>query len=420
MARSLARNTQLYVSTLPLASIGSASPADTFEVKVLDGYSFSQDATTQEIGINEAGSTPVRGTLGFNTALNPVDVSFSTYVRAYKDPSDSKANCVEKILWSSALGTATGFTNSPGSASTKPGVSPPGTATFNIYNDAGTNDALEFTLDTSTSNTLLTLTLYFVFQSTTYVIEDFNVSTAEVDFSIDGIATINWSGFGSRVNENRAAHATIINWTAGTDYKAVPSSTVTGTSTFLRNKLSVLSLTDNQTGTATVASDTIANATGNVLTLTTNSASITSAIVGGTIYNSSAGEWRTIISVVASTSITVENNLENQNAEDAGWQGDTVAIYPPGEHAGTVYDIPITGATLTLENNFTYLTPEELAIVNLPLPGFSGNRVTSGSLTAYLNTGAEGSGGLLDSLLKTIEEVNNDFSLTFYMGNISQ
>ncbi|GAF93172.1 unnamed protein product, partial [marine sediment metagenome] len=78
---------------------------------------------------------------------------------------------------------------------------------------------------------------------------------------------------------------------------------------------------------------------------------------------------------------------------------------------------PITGATLSLENNMTYLTPEELAIVNLPLSGFAGNRVTSGSFTAYLNTGAMGTGGLLQDMLAKIESsVSNNFHILFKMG----
>jgi len=64
----------------------------------------------------------------------------------------------------------------------------------------------------------------------------------------------------------------------------------------------------------------------------------------------------------------------------------------------------------------SYLTPEELAIVNLPLAGFAGSRVISGSFTAYLNTGAAGTGGLLQELLAKIEEVSNDFELIFHMG----
>ena len=68
----------------------------------------------------------------------------------------------------------------------------------------------------------------------------------------------------------------------------------------------------------------------------------------------------------------------------------------------------------------TYLTPEELAIVNLPLAGFAGNRVTSGSFTAYLNTGAQGTGGLLQDMLAKIQtSVSNNFHIKFRMGGAS-
>lgn len=400
MARSLARNTRLVVSTLSPANLtpANATTSNTFEVKVLDGYTFSQDVTSQEVGVNEAGTAPVRGTLGFNTALNPVDVSFSTYVRAYDD--SGTANCVERPLWASAMGT-------------------------DLVVGAGhaieVADAthIQFGLSDSNNNQLLALYLYFILENTTYVIQDFNVATAEVDFSIDGIATINWSGFGSRVNENLDAHNRFTDTgdtnylTEGTDYKGVPATTTT---TFLRNKLSTLDLKDNVTGTPTIDNNNIAagGITGtNVINLTATT--IPSTLVGGRVHNTTQDEYATIIAVDdGANTVTV---AENVSATGLNWVATNVLDYYAADvHAGVVYSIPITGATLTLENNFTYLTPEELAIVNLPLAGFAGNRVISGSFTAYLNTGATGSGGLLAELLTKIEEVSNNFELVFHMG----
>jgi len=181
MARSLARNTKVYASTLTKTALeaGSAAITDTFEVKVLDGYSYSQDTTNEEISVNEAGTAPVRGSRTFNTALNPADVTFSTYVRSFIN-ADTYGDSGEKILWASALGTATGFTNSATAGS----ETPPNT--YDRSNGAGTEDII-FNLSTSNSNELLTLTLIFNLDNTTYVIEDFNVATTEVDFSIDGM-----------------------------------------------------------------------------------------------------------------------------------------------------------------------------------------------------------------------------------------
>jgi len=414
MARSLARNTKVYASTLTKAQLIADSLPDntnTFEIKVLDGYSFSQDTTTQEIGINEAGDTPVRGTRGFNTALNPVDVSISTYVRAYIDSvhDTDYGECTEKVLWASAMGTLTGFTNSA-TAGSETGVH-----TYDRTNGAGTEDII-FNLTSSNANALLPLTLVFKLDDTCYIVEDFNVSTAEVDFSIDGIATINWSGFGSTLSESEALWAVVDAWvTDGTDYMAVPSTTA---NTFIRNKLSTLVLTDNQVvASPAIAADTLASTTATTLTLTTGGLGTADLYVGGRIRNTglTPDEWVTIVSHTATVVTVAGGDVDTL----AGWGTEACQAYLPSENAAVIYNIPITGATLTMENNTTYLTPEELAVVNTPLAGFAGNRITSGSFTAYLNTGAAGSAGLLQDLLEKTNDVSNDFTLTFQMGGPS-
>lgn len=426
MARSLSRNTQLYVS----AEAGGISTPDSenlFEVKVLDGYSFSQDTASTEVGVNEAGTSPVRGTLAFNTALNPVDVSFSTYVRPYENTKDvngdtaASTDCVERVLWCSSMGSSASFATVSGTGAAAGEV---------IESQSGTS--LQFGLDKSNSNELLDLTLYFVLENTAYRVDDFNVGTAEVDFSIDGIATINWSGQGSLVTED-PVHATayFAGLTAGTDYTAVPA---TSAATFLRNKLSALTLKQNVTDSApSFASGdaTLASASGNLLTFTDlmdftttvepalNAAGDT--LVGGRIYNSAIGQYRTIVEITSDETLTVDNAPDGDTAQVDLWVStNECIIYSKLQDAPVVYNIPITGATLTLENNFTYLTPEELAIVNKPLAGFAGNRMVSGSLTAYLNSGAEGSGGLLADMLGKIEgSVTNNYELVFKMGGTS-
>lgn len=498
MARSLARNTKLFVTTLD-DNIGSCTGLNTFEVKVLDGYSFSQDVATQEIGVNEsdsscAGAGLARGTLSFNTALNPVDVSFSTYVRAYDNDVDvqgtagTNADCVERILWASAMGTEASWTE------VTTGGGPSATQVVEAQNA----DSIRFGLATSNNNSLLDLTLYFNLEQTTYKILNFNVSSAEVDFSIDGIATINWTGQGSRVLEDDIVHTAINGWTARVvdtlnDYSPVPATTTT---TFLRNKLSVLELNDNDLygfdpTSASDETDTINGTPAGGVVALTGTITGTDAYLGGVIYNNATNEWA-LINANDTTSVTVSDVYDNMvsnwssgqsvqiwvaaqddldvisgtpaggvinlvgtiagtnayaqgrivnivtgewatvvsnnttsvtvSSSDAtlvnGWTGTPdVALYTSLQNAGVVYCIPITGATLTLENNFTYLTPEELAIVNLPLAGFAGNRVISGSFTAYLNTGAMGTGGMLQDMLEKIQEsVSNNYHLHFYMG----
>lgn len=174
MARSLSRNTELYIST-EAGGISSNTPVNLFEVKVLDGYSFSQDTANIEVGVNESGSAPVRGTQSFNTALNPADVSFSTYVRSYENTLDSEGasnastDCVERALWGSAMATRTGFELAAGAT--------------DAFITAQSASILTMGLDASNQNELMDLTLYFVLENITYRVDDFSVSTAEVDFS---------------------------------------------------------------------------------------------------------------------------------------------------------------------------------------------------------------------------------------------
>ena len=421
MARSLSRNTQLYIST-ESGGISSPTYKNLYEVKVLDGYNYGQDTNSIEVGVNEAGSSPVRGTLAFNTALNPADVTFSTYVRPYENTvqidgtASAGTDCVERVLWASAMGTTASYTYVVTNG-----------ATANYVIEDQDNTTIQFGLAASNNNELMTLTLYFVLENTTYVVDNFNVATAEVDFSIDGIATINWSGQGSLVHEDKNFNsAYFAGLTAGTDYTAVPETTA---NSFLRNKLSVLTLKNNVTGTPEYASEAITSVSGNNITYTgttfqTDETALNAAgdtFIGGRIYNSTRTQWRTILSITSDTVLVVDSATDGDSAQTDGWTGtDTSHIYSALTDAGVIYNIPITGATLTLENNFTYLTPEELAIVNLPLAGFAGNRVVSGSLTAYLNSGAEGSGGLLQDMLAKIEEsVTNNYELVFKMGGSS-
>jgi len=156
---------------------------------------------------------------------------------------------------------------------------------------------------------------------------------------------------------------------------------------------------------------------GQVITLAGAVLDTNDTYVGGRMRNTTLtpDEWMTIVAHDATT-VTVDPYEDLTNWVDTN----DIEIYTAAENAGIIYDIPITGATITLENNFTYLTPEELAIVNQPLAGFAGSRAVSGSLTAYLNTGAQGSGGLLADMLSKIESsVSNSYDLVFKMGGAS-
>jgi hypothetical protein len=87
---------------------------------------------------------------------------------------------------------------------------------------------------------------------------------------------------------------------------------------------------------------------------------------------------------------------------------------------GTSYTIPLTGGQIVLSNNVTFLTPQNLGIVNKPTTYFTGTRAISGNMTAYLRAGG-GSGNysaeLLDTLLAgSSTAVDTKYTLTIKIG----
>jgi len=110
MAVNLIRNSKVYFTT-SLNSDGTVnfagcSASNTFELQVLDGMSFSQNTTTETITLNEAGATPSRGQRSFNTAIEPVEFSFSTYIRPNFVEAGATDNLTaeESVLWNALMG----------------------------------------------------------------------------------------------------------------------------------------------------------------------------------------------------------------------------------------------------------------------------------------------------------------------------
>lgn len=85
----------------------------------------------------------------------------------------------------------------------------------------------------------------------------------------------------------------------------------------------------------------------------------------------------------------------------------------------TTYNITLTGGTITINNNLTYLTPEVIGTVNTPLGHITGTRSVSGSFTCYLDSTADGSGDLWSDLTEDTTATRNYFDLTFYIGGAS-
>lgn len=317
------RDSKVYIELLDPATGAVYSPTVVWEIPVLDGFSFSQATNTSEITLNEMASTAGvsrRGRQMFTDSYAPAEWSFSTYARPFisagtgTGAADIAANhhAVEEVLWAAMVGDAdyasntfTGFTHI---AAVNPD---PGSVVIDF--------------DSSNKVTLGTFNLYFVLggagtgTTTTYKMENCCVNEAGLDFDIDGITTINWSGMSTLITE-------VASFPAATVYEAI-----TSTGNFIRNRLTSL--------TAVSASPTI-----------------------------------------------------------------------------TTYSLVLTGGSITISNNMTFLTPETLGTINQPLGHVTGTRSVSGSFTCYLNADSNSSADLFENLIEGTTTITNDFDLLFKVG----
>lgn len=219
-----------------------------WEIPVLDGMSFSQGTNITEITVAEmvdsSGATR-RGRMGFNDSLNPAEWSFSTYARPFKsaDGSGSGHHAVEEVLWASMAGaSANNYTANSLSADLA-----------GSWSDVINSDAADMDIDFASSNILefadAELLIHFpangdneggsdTSRDLWYKIQEAVVNEATIDFDLDGITTINWSGFGTLiedVSESAAANAV--------DVQNAVTQGITETGNFIRNRLTQLSLT---------------------------------------------------------------------------------------------------------------------------------------------------------------------------------
>lgn len=325
MAQQLyfSRDTKVYI----------AVGANIWEMPVLDGYAFSQATNATEITLAEMESSAGvsrRGRRAFNDSLAPAEWSFSTYVRPFiasgtvsGGGADDSANhhAVEEVLWALMVGNA---------AYTAP-VEAISDAVMTGFVYGTSNTTINF--DASNKSTLGTADIYFVLGNANkkiYKMTGAVVNEASIDFDIDGLAMINWSGFGSNIVEDTEPTPTI-------------TEKVTSTDNFIRNRLSVLTVVPT----------------------------------------------------------TQDPDGDSVNELEAS------------------YNMTLTGGNITVSNNITYITPEELGKVNLPVGHVTGTRSVSGNFTCYLSkdtAAADNSSDFWADMKSVDTVVTNSLALTFKIG----
>lgn len=329
MAIFFSRDTKVYLEW----TNSSVSPVGIWEIPVLDGFSFSQGINTSEITLSEAstnsGQTSKRGRVLFNDSLAPVEWSFTTYMRPFISAGTGPAgggaddsaghHGVEEALWAAFCSNAT-YNGAAGTPIWSTGLS---------TNASPAGMLIDF--DDSNRPALATFNLYFSFDDASagrqvYRLNSAVVNNASIDFDIEGLAQITWSGFAATISDQATTQPT------RNVYEAV-----TSTNNFIRHRLTELTLVP----------------------------------AAGSPFNT---------------------NYNN---------------------------IVLTGGNITFDNGISYLTPEELGVVNQPLEHVTGPRSITGNFTAYLDTAANAIGDLYEDLVQDTTTAQNSFYLKFFIGGVT-
>jgi hypothetical protein len=427
---NLSRNTKVYfttnVNTSGIIADADFTTSNTYQIQVLDGFSFNQGTSQSTIQISEAGNNPSRGQRAFNTSLNPVDFSFSTYIRPVLTTGTAgPVTSAEKVLWNALFGEvsldAAGVgvtsltriaqvTGTGTAATTSSTASPQATLVLSAAITKRVN---------TTSTTGVAVSKGDIINITGADIDAFNRPVkiiSDVAATDTAIYTVEY--FMAPVTTSTvtvtSAKAYAGQWAQGnTSTTAALNSSYVSTMGANKNQLQkfgMLFVVDNVTyavdncamDQASIAFglDTIATCawTGKGTSLRTSTASITASTAN-----------------VKAAYITNKLSTMVLNSNIGGDLYTTTASKP--------YTIPITGGTITISNNITYQTPTNLAVVNVPIGYYTGQRAISGNVTAYLRTGDDStnSGSLLTTLLANVtgtEGVEPKYYVKLEMGGV--
>lgn len=366
---NLQRNTEVFWSTIDLNGGGSAAnmkPTNTWRVEVLAGYAFNQSAANQDITTLESGRNPDRSTQRFNTAVNPVEWSFSTYVRPtgmrLTDGTDSSTQNAKPVadwfLWQSMLSnTRPAISGAENSSWENGGIFHLAERGYNSNADilAATNAYVA--AHTSNFPEMEEYHLYFKVDNVVYQVGQAAINEASIDAAIDGIAMTNWSGFGTNLYE----------LTGGSRDMAI----------------SVFGGTDNA-GTTVGANITID--------------------VGGAADHHYHPYGVSNVNGSSTTAAFIKNRLSS------------IRVVSAASGTAKTYTFPVTGLSWTYNNNATYLTPEELAALNTPIGQFTGSRTITGNFTAYLRAGANQSAEFMKDIVNNSSTQTTGASANLQIG----
>jgi hypothetical protein len=299
MAVNLIRGARVFFTTVldgsnRIAPATARSAADTFELQPLDGMSFSQNTTLDTVTLNEAGSTPSRGQRSFATALEAGDWSISTYVRPKMFEGGAVAAGLdigdfvrpeEACLWNAMFGYTNVDLSSASALATTTGQAYTETAAV----DSTSVPSAQVRLTQSNRNQLLRFGLIIVFDDTTVLLHNCVIDQASVDFGIDQIGTIAWTG---KVAEVQVVTSSTTATTTGTSPSLSGSfsgsaSGINGsykpkdaTCKYITNRLSTVQLSSTASKYGQSAVDYTFAITGGNITFANNVTYLTPAVMG--------------------------------------------------------------------------------------------------------------------------------------------
>lgn len=287
MAVNLIRNARVFFTTgldgnNKIVTGTARSASDTFELQPLDGMSFSQNTTLDTVTLAEAGSSPSRGQRSFATALEAADWSFSTYVRPKMSDGTSVASgldagdfvrCEEACLWNAMFGYTAVDLSSTTALTTATGV-----AYTEVASTGSTSvPSAVVRMTQSNRNQLLRFGLIIVFDDTTILIHNCMVDQASVDFGIDQIGTIAWSGKGAEIEvlgQATASSGSFGGILSGS-YKQKDTS-----AKYITNRLSAVSLTATNAKFGQSGTEYVFPITGGNITFANNVTYLVPAVMG--------------------------------------------------------------------------------------------------------------------------------------------
>jgi hypothetical protein len=239
-----------------------------WEIPVLNGFSFNQTTNTSDVTLAEmadsAGNSR-RGMRKFTDSLAPAEWSFSTYARPFLvTGTPNRMRAVEEALWANFIAANSFVAATPAWASSV------------TYSPT----TLAFDFSASNKVVLGTFNLYFVLgaqrsatanyaasgDTTIYKIAGCVINEAAINFEIDGISTIAWTGMGGKLSE-------IVSLDAST---AINTGT-TLTTNFIRNRLTQLAAVSSVSGSSKTYAITL---TGGSITLTNGITFLTPEVMG--------------------------------------------------------------------------------------------------------------------------------------------